>query len=47
MPPPTPFTTAAYAVISVVPILILVWFYSMYSKVGRGALTGGGLSRGT
>lgn len=40
MPPPEPFTTAAYAVIVVIPILILVWFYLMYSELGGQAITG-------
>lgn len=46
MPAPEPFSAAAYAVIVVVPILILVWYYVMYSELGRGGITGG-LSGGT
>lgn len=40
MPAPTPFSYAAYAVISIVPILILVWYWMMYSRIGKQAITG-------
>lgn len=42
MPPPTPGTSVAYAVITIVPILILVAYWYMYSRIGKLALTGGG-----
>jgi hypothetical protein len=47
MPAPTPFSYAAYAVISIIPVLILVWYYFMYSEIGKAALTGGGASGGS
>lgn len=34
----------AYAVVFGVPILILLWYYRMYSTLGSENLTGGGLS---
>jgi hypothetical protein len=46
MPAPTPFSYAAYAVISIVPIVILVWYWMMYSKIGKQAIKGSGTSRG-
>jgi bacteriorhodopsin len=37
---------AAYAVITIVPILILIWYWTMYSGIDRGAITGAGASGG-
>lgn len=34
----------AYAVVFGVPLLILAWYYRMYSTLGNDVLTGGGLS---
>lgn len=31
----------AYAVIIVVPLLIVGWYWAMYSDIGRAGLTGG------
>lgn len=47
MPAPTPFSFAAYAVISIVPILILIWYYFMYSELGKTAIKGSGASGST
>lgn len=47
MPAPTPFSLAAYVVIAVVPILILVWYWMMYSELGKAAIAGGEASGGT
>lgn len=46
MPAPEPFTMAAYAVISVVPIIILIWYWMMYSRIGKQVITGSGTSGG-
>lgn len=43
MPVPQPFGIVAIAVIVVVPLLILVWYARMYSKLGKESVTGGGL----
>lgn len=45
MPAPEPFTYAAYAVITIIPILILIWYGMMYSAIGKRVFTGSEASR--
>lgn len=47
MPAPEPFSAAAYAVIVVVPLLILAWYYFMLSNMSREAFTGSKRAGGT
>lgn len=44
MPAPTPYSFAALAVITIVPILILAWYWMMYSNIGKQAIKGSGAS---
>ena len=46
MPAPTPYSFAAVAVITIVPILILGWYWMMYSNIGKQAIKGVGTSGG-
>lgn len=46
MPAPEPYSIVAYGVITVVPLIIFVWYYFMFAELGRGSLTGR-LSGGT
>lgn len=34
----------AWAVVIIVPLLMLAWYYTMYQELGSTGITGGGLS---
>lgn len=44
MPAPSQLPMVAYAVISLVPLAILIWYFIMYSQIGKAGLTGSGAS---
>ena len=35
----------ALAIITIVPLLLLAWYYRMYTDIGRSGFTGGGLRK--
>lgn len=36
----------ALVIVIVVPLLLLAWYYRMYTDIGKSGLTGGGLREG-
>lgn len=40
MPAPAQLPMVAYAVIVIIPLLFLIAYYMMYSRIGRAGLTG-------